>query len=115
MPGVVRIVEPEDRVRYRAKAELCARPSSEVLPALTAWAAGLDPADPGYEHHVLEALWVHQTYDVVDLDLLKRCLTASDPRARAAAVRVLCCWRDRTPDALEILRGLARDEHPRVR
>ena len=107
--------EPEDRVRYRAKAELCARPSAEVVPALADWVAKLDPKDADFEHHVLEALWVHQTYDVVDLDLLKRCLTASDARARAAAVRVLCCWRDRVPDALEILRKLARDEHPRVR
>ncbi|WP_165251512.1 PVC-type heme-binding CxxCH protein [Paludisphaera soli] len=106
---------PEDRVRYRTKFELCARDAAEVLPALAAWVAKLDPADPDREHHVLEALWVHQTYDVPNLELLKRCLTAEDARARAAAVRVLCCWRDRTPDALDVLRKLARDEHPRVR
>jgi len=106
---------PEDRVRYRTKFELCARDSAEVLPALAAWVGKLDAADPDRDHHVLEALWVHQAYDVPNLELLKRCLTAADPRARAAAVRVLCCWRDRTPDALDVLRELARDEHPRVR
>ncbi|MDG3004905.1 PVC-type heme-binding CxxCH protein [Paludisphaera mucosa] len=106
---------PEDRVRYRAKAVLCGHDAAEVLPALAAWVEKIDAADPDHDHQVLEALWVHQTYDVVNLDLLKRCLTAADPRARAAAVRVLCCWRDRTPDALDVLRKLARDEHPRVR
>ncbi|AMV37813.1 PVC-type heme-binding CxxCH protein [Planctomyces sp. SH-PL62] len=105
----------EDRVRYRTKFELCARDADEVLPALAAWVEALDPADPDREHHVLEALWVHQTYDVVNPDLLNRCLASPDPRARAAAVRVLCCWRDRTPEALDVLRKLARDEHPRVR
>jgi putative heme-binding domain-containing protein len=106
---------PEDRVRYRAKAALCARPAEEVLPALAAWVGGLDPNAADLEHHVLEALWVHQTYDVVDPGLLKRCLASPDFRARAAATRVLCCWRDRVPEALDVLRELARDEHPRVR
>ncbi len=106
---------PEDRVRYRVKTELCARPADQVLPALAAWVAKLDPNDPDHEHHVLETLWVSQTYDDVNVDLLKRCLASPDFRARAAAVRVLCCWRDRVPEALDLLRGLARDVHPRVR
>src|SRR5439155_16109295 len=38
-----------------------------------------------------------------------------EPRARAAATRVLCYWRDRIPDALELLKGQAADEDPRVR
>ncbi|WP_165073174.1 PVC-type heme-binding CxxCH protein [Paludisphaera rhizosphaerae] len=106
---------PEDRVRYRVKAALCATDPAKVLPALASWLNKLDPNDPALEHHVLEALWVHQTYDLVNLDLLRRCLTATDPRARAAAVRVLCCWRDRVPDVIDVLRKLARDENPRVR
>ena len=33
-------------------------------------------------------------------------LTSPDFRARAAATRVLCYWRDRVPDALELLKKL---------
>ena len=64
---------------------------------------------PTIEHHLLEALWVHQFHDVVNVELLDRLLTARDFRARAAATRVLCYWRDRVPDALERLKKLAAD------
>ena len=42
-------------------------------------------------------------------------LASPDFRARAAATRVLCYWRDRVSDALDLLKKLAADEHPRVR
>ena len=42
-------------------------------------------------------------------------LASPDFRARAAATRVLCYWRDRVPDALDLLKKLAADPHPRVR
>jgi len=105
----------EDRVRYRTKVELCSRDPDQVLEALGKWVDGLDPNGPNFHHHLLEALWVHQFLDVVDLDLLKRNLASKEPRARAAAVRVLCYWRDRVPGALDILRTLAVDDYPRVR
>jgi putative heme-binding domain-containing protein len=107
--------EPEDRVRYRVRIELGGRDSDRVVAAAKKWAAGLDRTDPEYEHHKLEALWVHQYHDVVDVDLLKDRLASPDFRARAAATRVLCYWRDRVPDALGQLRVLAADPHPRVR
>ncbi|HWA97773.1 MAG TPA: PVC-type heme-binding CxxCH protein [Pirellulales bacterium] len=107
--------EPEDRVRARAKIELGARPSDEVVAKTAKWIAGLDKHDPEYQHHVLEGLWVHQYHNVVDVELLGRVLASPDYRARAAATRVLCYWRDRVPGALDWLRRLAADEHPRVR
>jgi putative heme-binding domain-containing protein len=107
--------EPEDRVRYRARIELGGRKTEDVMAALAKWVAGLDPKDPNYEHNLLEALWLHQAHNVVDVDLLKRMLTSKDFRARAAATRVLCYWRDRVPDALGLLLKQAADEHPRVR
>ena len=64
---------------------------------------------------MMEALWVHQYHNVVNVDLLKRMLQSPDFRARAAATRVLCYWRDRVPDALELLKKLAADPYPRVR
>ncbi|HKB38656.1 MAG TPA: PVC-type heme-binding CxxCH protein, partial [Gemmataceae bacterium] len=107
--------EPEDRVRYRARIELGGRDSDKVIAAAKEWLAALNPKADDHEHNVLEVLWLHQSHNVVDTDLLKRVLASKDFRARAAATRVLCYWRDRVPDALELLKKLAADEHPRVR
>jgi hypothetical protein len=116
------LAHPEDRVRYRAKIELGARDSKAVLAAVNAWVlpvlAQAPDNGPGQEqaaHAALEALWVHQYHNAVDDKLLKLVLASPDFRARAAAVRVLCYWRDRIPDALELLKKAAADEHPRVR
>ncbi len=105
----------EDRVRLRARIELSDRKTTEVVAALTKWIAALDQSNPDYEHHLLEALWLHQSHNVVTVELLERLLSAKDARARAAATRVLCYWRDRVPAVLDYLRRLAVDPHPRVR
>ena len=107
--------EPENGTRQLAKVELGARPTPEVIAALRSWVETLDPKDPAHEHHMMEALWVHQWHNVVDRDLLQRMLNSEEPRARAAAARVLCYWRDRVPDALALFRKLAEDPEPRVR
>ena len=107
--------EPEDRVRYRAKIELSARNTHEVLPALDAWLSRLDKEAPRYEHHMMEALWVQQWHNRVEQPLLRRMRRSSEPAARAAATRVLCYWRDRVPDALGLLKVQANDDHPAVR
>jgi putative heme-binding domain-containing protein len=87
-------------------------PYKEALAALKAWVGGLDAKQ---EPHLLEALWTYQTLDVVEPKLLARLLEASDPRVRAAAVRVLSAWHDRVPGALGDLERLVADEHPQVR
>ncbi|MBL8799479.1 MAG: HEAT repeat domain-containing protein, partial [Planctomycetia bacterium] len=106
---------PEDRVRYRARIELGSRDSDQVLAATKKWLTTLDPKAPNHEHHLLEALWLHQAHNVVEPDLLKRVLASPEFRARAAATRVLCYWRDGVPDALEKLRVQINDSNPRVR
>jgi glucose/arabinose dehydrogenase len=107
--------EPEDRVRYRAKIELSARNTGEVIDGVQAWIERLDSKDPRYEHHMMEALWVHQWHNRVDESLLGRMLRSSDPWARAAATRVLCYWRDRVASPLTLLRIQVNDPHPAVR
>ncbi|MDB6077501.1 MAG: hypothetical protein JWO82_1248 [Akkermansiaceae bacterium] len=107
--------EPENDVRMRAKIELGKRESKEVIAALNTWVAALNPKEPAYEHNLLEALWVHQWHNVVDLNLLKRVLNSPDPRARAQGVRVIGYWSDRVPDALTLLKTAADDQAPRVR
>jgi putative heme-binding domain-containing protein len=101
---------PEDWTRHFAKRELASRDPKEVLPALAAWAKVLPD-----EHDRLEALWTYKTFDAVEPALLESLLRARDPRARAAAVRVLGHWAPRVPHALTFLATLVADEHPRVR
>jgi putative heme-binding domain-containing protein len=105
---------PEDWTRQQANRVLKER-GAQVVPELTAWVEKLDPADRDHEHQLLEALWTYQALDVVEPKLLKRLLSATDPRARAAATRVLQHWHGRLPDSLELLAAGVADDHPRVR
>jgi len=105
----------EDRTRYRVRRELRKHPTDKVVPAVEKWLAGLDESDDDYEHHRLEALWVLQHHNVVNEDLLQALLRSDDYRARAAATRVLCYWRDRLEDPLGLLQKQVNDQHPRVR
>ena len=107
--------EPENDVRTRAKIELGKHDTAKVIAAVQQWSAKLDAKDAAYEHHMLEALWVHQWHNVVNEELLKRLLRSPDYHARAAATRVLCYWRDRVNDPLALLEIQAKDESPRVR
>ena len=107
--------EPEERTRYRVRLELRSRPTSELLAGLSKWIGELDPKDPEYQHHLLEALWQQQQHASVDEAFLKQLLRSPEPKARAAATRVLCYSRDRVKEPLELLRAQVNDEHPRVR
>jgi putative heme-binding domain-containing protein len=107
--------EPEDRVRYRTRIELTGRDSDQVLAAVKKWVEKLDAKDAEYQHNLLEALWLHQSHNVVNADLLKRLLESPDFHARAAATRLLGTWRDRVPESLAMLKLRAADPHPRVR
>ena len=107
--------EPENNVRERAKIELGARDTAQVMAAVDKWVAALDKSDKACEHHVLEALWVKQYHNVVDEALIRRVLKSPEPRARAQAARVLCYQRDRVPEALALLKEAAGDENARVR
>jgi putative heme-binding domain-containing protein len=107
--------EYEWRTRYRARSALRDRPSSEVLPAVQAWAAKLDPNAPAYDRLRCEALWVQEGFHAVDAELLKQVLASKVPDARAAAVRIVADERDRIPNSFDLLKAAALDDHPRVR
>jgi putative heme-binding domain-containing protein len=106
---------PEDRVRYRARIELGGRKTDEVIAAAEKWLDRLDKSSANFEHQRLEGLWLHQNHNVVNTRLLEQVLASSDFRARAAAVRVLCYWRDRVSNAFDLVLKAAADKHPRVR
>lgn len=106
---------PEAWARRQARRLLRERGAHEVAPVLDEWVGRLDTADEEYDRLLLEVLWVSQSVDVVNQNLLTRVLEAEDPRARAAAVRVLYYWNDRVQDVDEMLTRAVHDEHPRVR
>ena len=116
IPALLELLkEHEDNVRQRAKIELDTHDTAEVIAAVDQWEKALNKSDKDYEHDRLEALWVHQWHNVVNLDLLNDVLKSPEPRARAQAVRVLCYWMDRVPNALPLLDTAVRDSAPRVR
>ena len=106
---------PEYRTRYRTRRELRAHPASEVLPAVRAWAAQLDKADPQFEHHLCEALWATWAQNQPDPALIAQLLGAKAHQARAAAAEVLRLSANKVPNATELLMKAAGDEHGRVR
>ncbi|MEY4005748.1 MAG: hypothetical protein RLZZ221_1844 [Verrucomicrobiota bacterium] len=106
---------PEYRTRYRTRRELRGRPAAEVLPAVRAWVAKLNPADPEYEHHLCEALWATWAQNQPDAGLIARLLGAKRHEARSAAASVLRFAHDKVPGSAELLLRAARDSHPRVR
>lgn len=105
----------EDRTRFQARRELGSRDTKEVIAAVDKVVASIEGDSEAEEHHLLELLWVKQHHDAVDVALLDKLLAAKDARARAAAVRVLCYWRDRVEEPLAKLQASIHDEHPRVR
>ncbi len=107
--------EGDNRTAYRARIELGSRPAKETAAAAQKWLTAIDSKNAGYERRRLETLWLHQNLNVVDPALLEATLESKDFRARSAAVRVLCYWRDRVSNTLPLLLKLAADEHPRVR
>jgi hypothetical protein len=106
---------PEYRTRYRTRRELRGHRPDEVLPAVRAWAAKLDRTDPAYEHHLCEALWATWAQNQPDVELIKQCLAAKQPEARAAAVSVLRFAAHQVPGAAGLFLQAVRDPHPRVR
>ena len=116
VPALLELLKSyEDRTRYRARRELREHPDQEVLSGLTKWISGLDTSGADYWRLMLEALWIHQSLDDIDIPLLKQLLTCPEPKARAGATRVLCYWRDRVQNPLGLLQKQVNDEHPRVR
>jgi putative heme-binding domain-containing protein len=112
------LTSPEWRTRYRARADLQARPQEEVLAAAVAWLATMRAGSLPQEvkdRLAIEVLWLQQSFHAIDGSLLRELLAAATPDARAAATRVVADARRRIPDAEDLLVARATDPHPRVR
>lgn len=112
---VAQLKSPESFVRDQARRLLADRDAKEVAAALAAYVQGLDPQHPDFEHQRLEGLWTYQTIDVVEPNLLYDVLASNEPKARAAATRVLRYWLPQLPEARDWLARLVTDDYPRVR
>jgi len=105
----------ENWVRLMAKQTLKTRESEQVMSAIDEWVKALDPQDPNYEHHRLEALWTVQTLNLIDAALLRSVMKSKTAGARSAATRVLYYWNEKVPDALDLLKEAVKDSDASVR
>ncbi len=103
---------PEQFTRMQANRELVKRDCTPER--LRKWVNRLSPADPNYNHHRLEALWLGAALNAPDTRLLEELLGSPDHHARAAAVRMVAHWRGRIPPN-NYLGKMVRDRHPQVR
>jgi putative heme-binding domain-containing protein len=116
IPALLDILKrPEYRYRYWTKRELRLRDPAEVKQALDAWVAKLDPSDPRFRHHQVEAIWTYRGIGAVNIGLLKEVLACDEHHARAAATRQLRYWHIHTPDAIKLLASAANDPNGLVR
>ena len=106
---------PEYRTRYRSRRELRNHPADAVTQAVSRWANRMNRDAPGYERHLLEALWVTWGANKVDTDLLRNLLQAKSFKVRAAAVRVLRYNTHLFSDHISMLKHAANDPEGRVR
>lgn len=80
----------EYRYRYWSKRELRdSHSAGEVLAAMDAWLAGLDPKSERFRHHQVEALWLARSLGASRPELLREVLNCDNHHARAAATRML--------------------------
>jgi len=102
---------PDRWTRQFAKRVLSERPTEEVVRGLRRWTAQTNLS----AHALKEALGVLQSHESVAPGFVASLSRAQDPGARAYAASVIGAWAHKVPNALELLRPLAADEHPRVR
>ena len=83
---------PINGVRHRTRIELSERDRKDVIATAQRWSKRFDANDPKEAHHLLEALWLHQQFNVHNKDLLNRLLDSKVDHARIAAEKVKHYW-----------------------
>ncbi len=102
-------------VRNFARLELRQQGASAVLEPLKAWAEKLDPASEADRHAMLEAAWVREGVNSFSPELWRRLWAVDDPRAKAAALRILSHrWRE-LEDVEAVLAEAIAHTDPQVR
>lgn len=106
--------------RDMARRVLATRDPAAVAAELSDWLASLDPRAVEFERLRLEGLWVRQGLDRggrrdIDPNLLAAVLRSPEPRARAAACRVVPDWAARLDAPAELLARAVDDPSMLVR
>ncbi len=105
-----RLCTASAREKYRARLELSARPTDQIVAAINSHLPKCSTDDSK-----MEMLWVHQQINVTNQRLLDELLKAKTDWVRAAATRVLNYWIGKVDNAAEKLAEVASDPSPRVR
>ena len=103
------LTSPERFQRDFAKQELRQR-GQEVLPALRAWTA-----KQVNESALVEAMWTFQSLNVTPVKLVEKLARSSDPRFRAAAMRVVYHRHHEIPKVDQMIEKAVGDENAQVR
>lgn len=106
---------PNTWTRHYARKVIGEREPATVAAELGRWVAGLDTADPDYDHFLVEALWAYQNVGETSETTLEKALLAKSGQARAAATRVIRYWYPALSDPVRLIRRTANDPFPRVR
>ena len=88
-----KLKSPNGFQREKARRLLKERGEIKVLPMLKEWVS-----KQVEEQMLLEGLWIYQSLDVVNKELLDQLLEAKDGRVRTAAVQVNSEWHSRITD-----------------
>ncbi len=116
LPQLLNVLKrPEYRYRYWAKREIREIEPIKVKKALDQWIKALNPNDPRYRHHQVEAMWAYRNVEQTNLQLLEELLQCENHNARAAAARQLRYWYQLSDRGDELLTKAAEDENGLVR
>ncbi len=99
--------------RYRSRNDSGTR--SALRQTLARWQSSLNRSGDDYWHQLLELMWLYQSLDWVQPQLVEQLMSAPDHRVRAAVVRCLGQWQSAYPGGFDALSQAVTDLHPRVR
>ncbi|BDS06959.1 hypothetical protein NT6N_19990 [Oceaniferula spumae] len=86
------LTHPTNSIRHRTRIELSNRDAKEVIAATEKWVKQLDSKKKEDAHSLLEALWIHQQFNVRNRELLDAVLNSPEQHARIAAATVKHHW-----------------------
>ena len=105
----------EYRYRYWAKREIREMNPQFVKGALDKWLTELNPQDPRFRHHQVEAMWTYRNLELTKPSLLEELLSCDNHHARAAAARQLRHWHPHAKNGDFLLEKAAKDASGLVR
>lgn len=105
----------EYRYRYWAKREIREMNPKVVKNALDKWLSRLNPKDPRFRHHQVEAMWTYRNLELINIELLEELLNCENHNARAAAARQLRHWYSDNKNGNSLLKKAALDKNGLVR